>query len=173
MEVKVLLTTLTLTEISARDPPARLLALACRPRVKLLSAPTACTSVLNVSKSTDASLNAGKSTKLQRTANLNSAEIRLCNLQGEAEQVILDPLMESHGSLFGQALIQRKFKILPARIIGECISPNATPDNGYGMELVRFRVSLPPGAAASTSGGIYSSMYSKEGTCVYCSFKIT
>ena len=115
MEVKVLLTTLTLTEISARDPPARLPALACRPRVKLLSAPTACTSVLNVSKSTDATLNAGKSTKLQRTANLNSAEIRLCNLQGEAEQVILDPLMESHGSLFGQALIQRKFKILHAR----------------------------------------------------------
>ena len=77
MEVKVLLTILTLTEISARDLPARLLALACRPRVKLLSAPTACTSVLNVSKSTDTSLNAGKSTKLQRTTNLNSAGIKL------------------------------------------------------------------------------------------------
>ena len=130
MAIKVLSTTLTLTEISARDPPARLLALACRPRVKPPSATAACTSVFNVSNSTDASLNAGKSTKLQRTANLNSAEIKLCNLQGEAEQVILDPLMESHGSLFGQALIQRKFDKSSRSVQGECISPNATPDNG-------------------------------------------
>ena len=155
MAIKVLSTTLTLTEISARDPPARLPALACRPRVKLLSAPTACTSVLNVSKSTDATLNAGKSTKLQRTANLNSAEIRLCNLQGEAEQVILDPLMESHGSLFGQALIQRKFKILPARIIGECISPNATPDNGYGVVNSCLWVLSLPGAAVVCGWNIH------------------
>ena len=102
MAIKVLSTTLTLTEISARDPPARLLALACRPRVKLLSAPTACTSVLNVSKSTDTSLNAGKSTKLQRTTNLNSAGIKLCNflLLGKAEQVTLDTSIESNGYLF-------------------------------------------------------------------------
>jgi len=97
----------------------------------------------------------GSRPKLQRTANLNSAEIRLCNLQGEAEQVILDPLMESHGSLFGQALIQRRFDKSSRSVQGECISPNATPDNG-GLGSVFPGLPPSPGAAAS-AGGIYPS----------------
>ena len=84
------------------------------------------TSVFNISNSTDVSLNAGKSTKLQRTTNLNSAEIKFCNflLLGKAEQVILDT------SMFCKALIQRRFDNSACSVQGERISPNATPDNG-------------------------------------------